>query len=1164
MESSEILRLKKLEENQDMLRFAIEAAELGTWDLNPETNTFSGNDRLKEWFGLTPDEAIDLSIATNIIAEKDRATVIKAIETAMDYSSGGDYEIEYTIIHPKTKQERIVKAKGKATFDENKKASRLNGILLDVTKEAVAQRKLGESEAYFRSLTNALPAIVWITRTDGYCIFLNKSWYDYTGQTQAEAEGFGWLNAVHPDDAEMSAEAFKYGYANEEPVSVLYRLRNNKGEYRWAIDSGSPKYDREGKYEGFVGTVVDVHEQVEAESKVKLNEQRLKVLIDESPMRVTFLSGPDLVIELANEKMLRSWGKDRSVLGRSLEEAIPELQGQNYLKILKEVYEKGLPYIEKEAEVWYKDGEKLKHLYLDIWYKPLHDIDGQVYGILATAVDVTDKVDTQKIIEDSELRFRSLIEESSIATCLFTGEDMVVEIANENMIKIWGKDRESVIGKPLLEAVPELVGQPFFEILQEILRTGVAYSATDEPAILKVDGVLDTYYFDFTYKPLFDGEGKIYGIMDSAIDVTEKVRNRKKLEESEGRFRSLIAAAPVAIGLFVGRDLVIEMPNQTFNDIVGKGDVTGWTLREAMPELVTEGQPFLQILDDVYTKGEMFQTFGTQVKIVQNGVLTHNYYDFTYTPIFNAEGEVYAILDIAIDVTENVMALQRIEESEKNLRNTIVQAPVAMCIFKGPNHVVEIANEKMIEIWGKSKEQTIGKPFIEGLPEIKGKGFEEILDEVYRTGIAHKDHDVAVDLFRNNTWETIYVDYVYEVFRETDGTISGILSVATDVTQQVLARRKIEEAEQKAQLAIESADLGPYETDLVSDEMKTSERFNEIWGLKKHKKVTRSELMSYIHPEDLEIRQKAHDESLVTGNLDYEARVIGNDDTERWVRIKGKLTYSEDGNPNGLIGVIQDITEQKRFAEELTKQVRERTLELQRSNDDLLQFAHVASHDLKEPVRKIKIFSNMLENDFKELMPERGQSYLSKIQTSTDRMFSMIEGVLAYSAITSSERPIDEIDLNDVMENIESDLEILIQKKEAVLQKDKLPVIEGASVLIYQLFYNLINNALKFSKKDLKPLITIESAVIGANEKRMAKIVITDNGIGLDPDYVHKIFDVFSRLNAKDEYEGTGLGLALCKKIVQRHHGSIQASGVKGEKAIFTLLLPVIQGQKII
>ena len=1035
MESSENLQLKNLQDNQDMLRFAVEAAGLGTWDLNPETNKFIGNDRLKDWFGLSFDAEIELSDALNCIVPNDKQRVIESIKNALNYVLESDYDIEYTIINQKTNQERIVRAKGKTTFNEAKKPIRFNGILQDVTEQSINQKKRKE------------------------------------------------------------------------------------------------------------------------------DEQRLKLLIDESPMRITFLSGPDFIIQLANEKMLKSWGKDRTILGKAIEEAIPEIKTQNYLKILKEVYQTGKPYTEKEAKVWYKIDGKMKHLYFDLWYKPLFDSDDKVYGILATAVDVTDKVDAQKRIEESERRFKDLIAHASFATCLFTGKDMVVEIANEKMIEIWGKPEEDVIGKPLAEAVPELKGQPFLEILKNVFETGQAYSAVDSEAILEVNGKLGSYYFDFTYKPLFDENGNVYGIMDTAVDVTEKVLNRKKLEESEGRFRSLIAAAPVAIGLFVGRDLVIETPNQTFNDIVGKGDVTGWTLREAMPELITEGQPFLQILDDVYTKGEMFQTFGTQVKIVQNGILTHNYYDFTYTPIFNAEGEVYAILDIAIDVTENVLAMKKIEESEINLRNTIIQAPVAMCILKGSDFIVQIANDRILELWGVAGENAIGKSLFTAIPELEGQGYKEMLSDVYYNGKTIKAYEAAVVLPRETGPETIYVDFVYEAFRESDGSISGIMVVATDVTDQMIARKKIEEAEEKARLAIESGDLGPYEVDLLTDELKSSERFNEIWGIKSGAK--RKSLIDSIHPDFTEIREKAHAESLVTGNLDYETRIIKTDETQSWVKIKGKVLFSEDGKPLTLIGVIQDITEQKHFAEELTKQVKERTIELQRSNDDLLQFAHVASHDLKEPVRKIKIFSNMLEQEFSEKLPERAQGYLTKIQNSTDRMFSMIEGVLAYSAVTSSDRPINSIDLNDVIKNIESDLEILIENKDAVIKTAQLPTIEGASVLIYQLFYNLINNALKFAKEDRQSIITIQSELIGDTKNR-AKIVVSDNGIGLDPLYIHKIFDVFSRLNAKDQYEGTGLGLALCKKIVQRHHGSIEASGVKGESATFTIYLPVKQEQKII
>jgi PAS domain S-box-containing protein len=891
----------KLKESEDLLSFAIESAELATWDLNPITNKFTGNDRLKEWFGLPKEAEIDLPDAVNTIAEKDREAVAEAISKALQYP-GEKYEIEYTIVNSKTKTERTVVAKGKAWFNEDKIAYRFNGTLQDITDKLEIRKAEVEKENYFRRLTDAVPAIIWITRPDGYCTFLNKNWYDHTGQTKQEAEGFGWLNATHPDDKEEAGRAFLEANKNQEYFSVAYRLKNKDGEYRWVMDSATPKFNENGEYEGFVGTVVDIHEQKMAEVQIK---------------------------------------------------------------------------------------------------------------------------------------------------------------------------------------------------------------------------------------------------------------------ESEERFRTLIASAPIAIGLFVGRDLVIENQNEIFNQIVGKGDVTGWKLIEAMPELVTEGQPFLQILDDVFTSGKMFQTFGTQVKIVQNGILTYNYYDFTYTPIFDSNGKVYAILDIAIDVTENVLAQKRIEESELNLRNTILKAPVAMCIFKGNEHNVEIVNEKMLELWGKTASDVLGKPILEGLPEIIGQGFEMLLDSVFETGKTINANEVPVTLLRENSLQVVYVDFVYEAFRELDGSISGIIAVAIDVTQQFLSRKKIEEAEEKARLAIDSADLGSYEVNLKNNEMQTSDRFNAIWGIKE--KASREELAAFIHPDDRELRNEAHKKALVSGNLDYESRLLRDDKSMSWVRIKGTVLFDENNNPKTLLGVIQDITEQKQFAEQLTKLVKERTLELHRSNEDLLQFAHVASHDLKEPVRKIKIFSSMLQSDYGELLPARGMTYLSKVHNATDRMFSMIEGVLAYSEFTSAEQKIELINLNQIIDNIESDLELLIQQKKATIIRGTLPVIEGADVLIHQLFYNLVNNALKFSKVDVPPIIEINASTeINEDGDEMTKIVVADNGIGIDPIFSSKIFDVFSRLNAKDDYEGTGLGLALCKKIVERHHGSISATGVKDKKAIFTILIPKKQLNQIL
>lgn len=240
----------------------------------------------------------------------------------------------------------------------------------------------------------------------------------------------------------------------------------------------------------------------------------------------------------------------------------------------------------------------------------------------------------------------------------------------------------------------------------------------------------------------------------------------------------------------------------------------------------------------------------------------------------------------------------------------------------------------------------------------------------------------------------------------------------------------------------------------------------------------------------------------------------------------------------------------------------ERTKELQRSNEDLQRFAHVASHDLKEPVRKVMTFSARLRDEYGNELPENAANYLSKIEKAANRMFSMIEGVLQYSSFGAMETPHEAINLNDLMDNIVNDLEITIQQKNAEVKYNDLPSIKGSPVLIYQLFYNLINNSLKFSKKDVKLVVSVEAELIenkepgSSQESRSIWITVHDNGIGFKDSDVNRIFQPFSRLNPKDQYEGTGLGLALCKNIVQRHGGAITAHGVPGDGAMITIMLP--------
>jgi light-regulated signal transduction histidine kinase (bacteriophytochrome) len=284
-----------------------------------------------------------------------------------------------------------------------------------------------------------------------------------------------------------------------------------------------------------------------------------------------------------------------------------------------------------------------------------------------------------------------------------------------------------------------------------------------------------------------------------------------------------------------------------------------------------------------------------------------------------------------------------------------------------------------------------------------------------------------------------------------------------------------------------------------------------------------------------------------------------------WVIYSVFLIQNSKGEPSVMATVSRDITERKNMEAELERRVKERTAELLKLNNELQQFTYVSSHDLKEPLRKIQFFGNIAKQEA-GAGNDKLTSSLDKVIVSASRMSNLLTDLLNYSTLSNSERQIDKIDLNIILENIEQDTELFITEKKATIIKTNLPVIEGISFQITQLFFNLLNNALKFSKEDVPPVIKIEATTLHKAEREnfpslspttaYHKITVTDNGIGFRPEYSQKIFVVFQRLNDRNQYSGNGIGLSLCKKIVENHNGEIHASSEIGIGSTFTVLLP--------
>ncbi|QRY55488.1 sensor histidine kinase [Sphingobacterium siyangense] len=487
------------------------------------------------------------------------------------------------------------------------------------------------------------------------------------------------------------------------------------------------------------------------------------------------------------------------------------------------------------------------------------------------------------------------------------------------------------------------------------------------------------------------------------------------------------------------------------------------------------------------------------------------------------------------------------------LKSVVENAPLPLGVYAGSELTIVLANDAMIKALGKGNE-ILGKRYTEILPELEGQELFAQARSAMATGIPFHAKGSRVDIEIDGLLKTHYYDYSYIPLRDTEGNIFAIMNTGADVTELVNARYNIEHAEEKLRLAVSAGGLGTYITDLSNNQVVVSGLFNEIWGTTGQ--PARADIIGRICPEDLAIREEAHARALLSGDVDYEVR-LEKGLSLRWVRVKGRIIRDDAGNPASLLGVVQDITETREFAEELKRQVEQRTSELRRSNEDLLHFANIVSHDLKEPLRKISTFNSLLWQKLGEDINEDARKYFGKVEDAANRMTSIIDGVLNYATLNELGHPVEKININQLIEDIKGDLELVIQEKKAILILDKLPEIEGAPVLLHQLFYNLIHNALKFSRPHDPPRVAISYELAIIDDTEYMRICIKDNGIGFDPAHSQKIFDVFKRLHSKDEFEGTGLGLALCKRIAERHQGDITAVGSKIDGAKFTVELPL-------
>jgi PAS domain S-box-containing protein len=507
--------------------------------------------------------------------------------------------------------------------------------------------------------------------------------------------------------------------------------------------------------------------------------------------------------------------------------------------------------------------------------------------------------------------------------------------------------------------------------------------------------------------------------------------------------------------------------------------------------------------------------------------------------------------------------------SRELLIEGVMQAPLGIAICKLPDYTVETANSYYLEMMDRDQEGLLQKPLFSTFPESR-QVVEPLFRKVLETQIPYYGNEVPRVLHRRGKVDTAYFNFVYQPLKASDGTLSGIMIVAHEVTREVEAKYKLQESEQKFRLLADSMPQFIWTGDPEGNLNYFNRSVFEYSGLT-FEQMKGHGWIKIIHPADRVANVEKWKASIQNGvSFHFEHRFRRRDGQYRWQLSRALPQKDVYGKIQMWVGTSTDIHDQKTVTKRLEAQILERTKELnqineqlKKTNQELEQFAYIASHDLQEPLRKIQTFSNILQNNIHD--NTYVEKYFSKIDSSARRMGDLIKAVLNYSRLADAPTEFEETDLNLVLESVLSDLELLIEEKNGIIQSDRLPVVSGIPLQLNQLFSNLIGNSLKFCQHRCKIRIShrhvsgteISRRFQATGEKPgFHELTFQDNGIGFESRFATQIFTIFQRLHSMHEYSGTGIGLALCKKIVENHGGFISAQSESGEGATFTVYLP--------
>lgn len=751
------------------------------------------------------------------------------------------------------------------------------------------------------------------------------------------------------------------------------------------------------------------------------------------------------------------------------------------------------------------------------------------------------------------------MENALLAAIVQSSEDAIISKTLDGIITSWNPSAEKLFGYTAKEIIGSSITKLFppdrlFEEPNIIARiqNGEIVDHFETQRMSKDGKLVD---ISLTISPIKDIDGKIIGASKIARDITKAKLAEEEIKESEGQLRQITESIPQMVWVCNEKGEVIYF-NQQWYIFTGthEKDMMGhqWTMLVHPDDIATAREKWnyaQQTHTPVSIEYRLRSASGTYHWVLSKGspildTKGHLQKWFGSCTVIDDQKEFSRLLEAEVAERTNELKI------EKELSDTIINTtPDLIAVYDKELRILGF-NKACEDFFHVKREDVIGKALTDSFPSIKGGQGERDLLRAMKGETIH-----------NNVYHSPLTGKYYENFisplKDASGEIYGAVAIAHDITENVYATEKIKQSEEKFNKLFAASPLGLVLSELSSGKIiDANEIYVETIGYTKEECIGKTSLdLNLVDTAD---RQKIMRELNKNGYVKGFEVEIRTKSGNR-IPVLNSIEKISIGEKEFLLSAIIDISDRK----QIEKKIEEKNDELQKMNKELESFTYISSHDLQEPLRKIQTFAGRIMVKEGQNLSANGKDYLHRMNEAAIRMQTLLQDLLAFSRVNTAERKLELTDLHKIIEEVKEDYKEVIEEKKATFEVGEMNKVKIIPFQFRQLFHNLISNALKFSKSDTPPHIIIKSEIINQQPslapqgQPVCHITFTDNGIGFEPHFSEKIFEVFQKLHSKDEYKGTGIGLAIVKKIVDIHHGQITATSELGKGARFDIYFPV-------